>query len=100
MLSLLSAGPDIEAIPVGVVVSDATPIGSALQQGPLAALEKDDTLRLHDYADEASLRSAVEDGKVDGGPDAAVLPSQLSSTYRSKLRLYVCPAVSPVRARV
>ncbi|MFN8195757.1 MAG: ABC transporter permease [Nocardioidaceae bacterium] len=67
VLSLLSAGPDIEAIPVGVVVSDATPIGSALQQGPLAALEKDDTLRLHDYADEASLRSAVEDGKVDGG---------------------------------
>ena len=66
VLSLLAAGPDVEAIPVGVVTADV-PIGTALAQGPLASIEKDGTLKLRSYDDEAALRSAVEDGKVDGG---------------------------------
>ncbi len=66
VLSLLAAGPDIEAIPVGVVSADV-PIGTALAQGPLASLEKDGTIKLRSYDDRAALRSAIEDGKVDGG---------------------------------
>lgn len=66
VLSFLSNGPDVEKIPVGVVAG-VDQVSQALQEGPLAALEADDTLTVRPYADEDALRTAVEDGKVDAG---------------------------------
>jgi ABC-2 type transport system permease protein len=66
VLSFLSNGPDVEQIPVGVVAG-VDQVSQALQQGPLAALESDETLKVRPYADEDALRSAVEDGKIDAG---------------------------------
>ncbi|MFN8189212.1 MAG: ABC transporter permease [Nocardioidaceae bacterium] len=66
VLSFLSNGPDVEQIPVGVVAG-VDQLSSALQQGPLAALESDETLKVRPYADEDALRAAVEDGDIDAG---------------------------------
>jgi len=66
VLSFLSNGPDVEKIPVGVVAG-VDQVSQALQEGPLAALEADDTLTVRPFADEAALRTAIEDGKVDAG---------------------------------
>ncbi len=66
VLSMLAQGPDIEKVPVGVVLGDS-PLASALADGPLAALERDGTLRTREYDDEAALRAAVDDEKVDAG---------------------------------
>ncbi|MEZ5095476.1 MAG: ABC transporter permease [Nocardioides sp.] len=74
VLSFLVAGPDTQKIPVGIVTADS-PVSTALEQGPLAALAEDDTLTIRAYADQAALRKAIEAGKVDGGvvvaPDGA-----------------------------
>lgn len=66
VLSLTTAGPDTDKIPVGVVDS-STPVGTALAQGPLAALTNDDTLQVRSYDDRAALRRAVDRGDVEGG---------------------------------
>ncbi len=66
VLSFLVQGPDVEKVPVGLVGGDAT-LTTALQRGPLAALESDDTLAVTSYDDEKALRSAIDDGDVDGG---------------------------------
>lgn len=66
VLSFLSNGPDVEQIPVGVVAG-VDPVSQALQQGPLAALETDETLKVRPFDDEGALRAAVEDGTVAAG---------------------------------
>ncbi|MFT3874111.1 MAG: ABC transporter permease [Nocardioides sp.] len=66
VLSMLAQGPDIEKVPVGVVLGDS-PLASALSDGPLAALERDGTLRTKEYDDEAALRAAIDDDAVDAG---------------------------------
>lgn len=67
ILSMLSAGPDTDKIPVGLADPGSTSLGSALAQGPLAALEDDGTIRLTTYDDEAALRRAIDDDDVDAG---------------------------------
>jgi ABC-2 type transport system permease protein len=66
VLSFLVEGPDVQQIPVGFVATGA-PVSAALEQGPLAALQDDDTLTVTTYDDEAALRSAVTDGDEEGG---------------------------------
>lgn len=66
VLSFMVAGPSTERVPVGVVSSD-TPVATALQQGPLASLEADDTLRVTAYADREALDAAIAEGAEKGG---------------------------------
>ncbi len=66
VLSFMVAGPDVQQIPVGIVTADA-PVSTALEQGPLASLQDDDTLTVTAYDDEATLRAAVTDGDVEAG---------------------------------
>ncbi len=66
VLSFLVEGPDVQEIPVGFVAADA-PVSDALEQGPLASLQDDDTLAVTTYDDEAALRSAVTDGDEEAG---------------------------------
>lgn len=66
VLSFLVAGPDVQEIPVGVVAADA-PVSEALEQGPLASLQDDDTLTVTTYDDEGALRTAVTDGDEEAG---------------------------------
>jgi ABC-2 type transport system permease protein len=67
VLSLLAAGPETEEVPIGVVARGGSPLAQAITQGPLTELEKDGTIRLTSYDDEASLREAIDDERVDGG---------------------------------
>ena len=66
VLSFLVAGPSTDRVPVGLVGNDS-PVGSALQQGPLAALQRDGTLTVTRYADGPALRRAIADGTEKGG---------------------------------
>lgn len=67
VLSLLVAGPDTDDVPVGLVDPGGTTIGTALAEGPLAALEEEGTITISAYADAAALREAIDDGRVDAG---------------------------------
>lgn len=67
ILSLLVSGPQTQEVPVGLVTSGTTALGTALAEGPLAGLEEEGTIRLHRYADESALRAALDDGDVDAG---------------------------------
>lgn len=67
ILSLLVSGPQTQEVPVGLVSSGTTALGTALAEGPLAGLEEEGTIRLHRYADESALRAALEEGDVDAG---------------------------------
>ena len=66
VMSFLVEGPDVQQVPVGFVAADA-PVSQALESGPLASLEADDTLTVTAYDDEAALRTAIADGDVDAG---------------------------------
>lgn len=66
VLSFLVAGPDVQQIPVGLVSADA-PVSDALEQGPLASLQDDDTLAVTSYDDEAALRDAIDNGDESAG---------------------------------
>jgi ABC-2 type transport system permease protein len=66
VLSFLVAGPSTTQVPVGFVTADA-PVATALEQGPLASLQRDDTLTVTAYADEQALRDAIAAGTEDGG---------------------------------
>lgn len=67
VLSLLVAGPDTEAVPVGLSGEENSTVLTALRQGPLAALSDDGTIELRDYDDRDLLRRAVTEGDVDAG---------------------------------
>jgi ABC-2 type transport system permease protein len=98
ILSLLVAGPATQEVPVGVVSTGASPVATALVDGPLAALEKDGTIAVTTYDDESALRAAIDAGTADAGlvvapagdrvevvrgPDAIVAGAILEAVARS-----------------
>lgn len=98
ILSFLVTGPETTQVPVGVVVTSTSPVGTALTEGPLAALEEDGTLSITAYDDESALRSGIDDGAVDAGvvvsgdggevtllrgPDSVVAAAILEAVSRS-----------------
>ena len=97
VMSFLVEGPDVQQVPVGFVAADA-PVSQALESGPLASLEADDTLTVTAYDDQAALRTAIDDGDEQAGlvvsgdghtvtvltdPDAPVAGAILESVTRS-----------------
>jgi ABC-2 type transport system permease protein len=98
ILSLLASGPATQEVPVGVVSTGVSPVGTALVDGPLAALERDGTITVTTYDDESALRAAIDAGTVDAGvvvapagdrvevvrgPDAIVAGAILEAVGRS-----------------
>jgi len=67
VLSFVVAGPDVERVPVGYVATAPSSVATALEDGPLASLSADQTIRLTDYDDEQALRRALDDGDVQAG---------------------------------
>jgi linearmycin/streptolysin S transport system permease protein len=67
VLSLTVAGPDTEAVPVGLAGDPADPVATALREGPLATLDDEGTIVLSSYDDPDALRQAIEDGDLDAG---------------------------------